>query len=113
MSVTDWPNDVDGDVFRRLEENGFDFSRKHKIDFEVDFDDWPPAEQAIILLQQKYPTVMMYDPEGEDSGYVHLELVDFLTYELVIRIQTEITLLITPFGGRCDSWGVMERGAIH
>jgi len=56
---------------------------------------------------------MMYDPEGEDSGYVHLELVDFLTYELVIRIQTEITLLITPFGGRCDSWGVMERGAIH
>lgn len=111
MSVTQWPNDVDGDVFRRLEANGFDFSKKHKVDFEIDFEKWPPAEQAIILLRQEYPTVMVCDPSGEDAGYVHLELVDFLTYELAVKTQAEITLLVTPYGGRCDSWGGMDDGA--
>lgn len=108
-----WPDDADGGVFRRLKGNGFDFSRKHKIDFEVDFDNWPPAVQAITLLEQKYPTVVLYGPQGDDAGYVHLELVDFLTYELVIRTQNEITRLMAPFGGRCGSWGVMDHGTIH
>lgn len=38
----DWPNDADGDVSRRLLHHGFDFSRPHAVDFNVDFDRWLP-----------------------------------------------------------------------
>ena len=32
----DWPNDADGDVLRRMKESGFDFSKIHSIDFNID-----------------------------------------------------------------------------
>ena len=52
-----WPNDTDGDVLRRLEQDGFDFTRTHEIDFIVDFDSWPPPKKAISLLSEKYGNV--------------------------------------------------------
>jgi hypothetical protein len=32
-----WPNDVDGDVLRRLESIGFEFDQETDIDFNIDF----------------------------------------------------------------------------
>ena len=111
--MEDWPDDADGGVFRRLEECGFDFSRKHKIDFEVDFDIWPPPEAAVTALESKYPSVTLCRPEDDFPGHVRLEVFDVVTYEFVIRMQEEVTRLVAPFGGRCDSWGVIGRYAVH
>lgn len=35
-----WPNDADGGVLRRLQADGFDFSRPCVIDCNVDFEQW-------------------------------------------------------------------------
>ncbi len=43
----DWPNDADGDVFRRLKNSNFDFSKKYTIDFTIDFQFWPTGLVAI------------------------------------------------------------------
>ena len=37
-----WPETADGDVFRRLQSSQFDFSSLREIDFNVDFEHWPP-----------------------------------------------------------------------
>ena len=40
-----WPNDADGDVFRRLEEKNFDFDSTVQVDFNIDFDHWPLSKE--------------------------------------------------------------------
>ena len=104
----DWPNDVDGDVLRRMEESGFDFSKSHEIDFNVDFDRWPPMPEALALIRLRYPNTVVHEPFGEDRGYVQFQVHARVTYDLVMRIQRETSALMADFGGYCQSWGVMQ-----
>lgn len=66
----DWPNDADGDVFRRLVENGFDFSEPHTVDYNVDFDVWPPAQTALDTLRSLFGAIEVIDPDDDFGGYV-------------------------------------------
>ena len=54
---------------------------------------------------------MLRPPEDDFPGYIHLEVVGFVTHEFGIRLQKELTRLVAPFGGRCDSWGVFDSDA--
>ena len=109
-----WPNDVDGDVFRRLETNGFDFSKEHEIDINIDFDNWPLSNSTIKSIKEFYPSCKLIEPDEEDiengdaNGYVQYRITEKLTYELIIIIQQEATSKVKQFGGWCDSWGVMS-----
>jgi hypothetical protein len=102
-----WPNDADGDVLRRLEDSGFDFSKPCLIDFNVDFRNWPPSPSAVSLLSREYPSLKMYEP-GEFRGYLLVQVFALMTYELVTGVQESISDAMAPFGGRCDSWGVLQ-----
>lgn len=100
----DWPSDVDGDVFRRLQSEGFDFDREIEVDFNIDFEKWPPPDGAITTLTQAMPqaAISMQD----DNEYVLLKIRATLTYSFVMETQAELTQLAQPYGGKCDSWGV-------
>lgn len=65
-----WPNDADGDVFRRLESHGFDFTKEYDVDFNVDFDDWPPPAESVNLLKSKYNNVEIVEPENTNQETV-------------------------------------------
>ncbi len=103
-----WPDDVDGDVFRRMKSSGFDFDAKVDIDFNVDFDDWPPSSELIELLGKQFSTVKMYEPDEHGNGYIQIVLNELVTYELVMYIQSSVSELAAPFGGICESWGVLH-----
>lgn len=103
-----WPNDVDGDVFRRMEESGFDFSKYYEIDFNVDFKGWPPMPEALAQIRARYPNAVVHEPSDEDRGHVQFQVHALVTYDLVIRIQSEMSTLMADFGGYCQSWGVMQ-----
>lgn len=104
-----WPDDVDGDVLRQMEEGGFDFSVATDIDFNIDFETWPPSVQFMTELAAHYPDAEVVDPDGDDDddgdGYVRVVVRDFLTYELVMRVQEQLSALAAPYGGVCESWG--------
>jgi hypothetical protein len=55
----DWPNDADGDVFRKLARRGFDFSRSYAVDYNVDFERWPPHPDAVVILRRMYGDVAL------------------------------------------------------
>jgi hypothetical protein len=95
-----WPLDPDGDVFRRLAEQQFDFN--------VDFVDWPPSKAALAWLRQAYPTFEVHEPSGEFDGYVLVQLTGRLTYDLVMSTQRRITEAMAAHGGSCESWGVLH-----
>lgn len=109
-----WPNNVDGDVFRKLESHGFDFSKEHDIDIIIDFDIWPLSSSTIDAIKKLYPNCTFVEPDeddiknGDTNGYVQFYITDKLTYELIISIQNDVTKKVKNFGGWCDSWGVIS-----
>lgn len=103
-----WPKDADGDVLRRLESRGFDFAKSYVIDFNVDFEEWPPASEALQLIRAQYPSTVVYQPEEGSPGYVQFQIYSPVTYDLVTRVQRETSDLMRRFGGVCESWGVMH-----
>ncbi|MEZ5465037.1 MAG: ribonuclease E inhibitor RraB [Lysobacteraceae bacterium] len=106
--ITVWPDDADGDVFRRLFERGFDFSEPHSVDYNVDFSSWPPDKSAIELLRSQYGSITLYEPDEHGDGYVQFHIYAPLTYEGVITVQSTVNEAMKPYGGVCESWGVLQ-----
>jgi hypothetical protein len=106
---TVWPNDADGDVLRRLAANGFDFQAKHSIDFNVDFDTWPPSQEFVTQLGAHYDKVEVIDPDDDGDGYVLFVIKSKLSYELVMFVQDAVSALAAPYGGKCETWGVLQQ----
>jgi hypothetical protein len=108
------PNDADRDVLRRMAEHGFDFSHPAVIDFNIDFDHWPLRSDEMEIIKTKFPNAVAIDPNAEDLkdgnaiGYVQFQLIDLVTYELVVSTQDIATDLTKRIGGICESWGVMQ-----
>lgn len=105
---TSWPEDADGDVFRRLQGRGFDFSLERGMDFTVDFSTWPPPAIALDKLRALPSTVQVYDQDGGSDPYVLVKVSNKLTYEFVVNMQKEITDRVSAYGGKCDSWGLLS-----
>jgi hypothetical protein len=109
--VSDWPDDADGDVFRRLEESGLNFDSPVQIDFNIDFSNWPPAQEALQVLADRYSAISVVEPVEDFTGYVEFQLFERPTYERVMAIQAEVSGLMARFGGVCESWGILAAGA--
>jgi len=107
-SQTEWPDDADGDVFRRLARSGFDFSAQWDIDFNIDLDSWPPPDALLNKLLQAYPKVEVIEADGESHGFITFVVRAGLTYELVTSVQRTASEIAKPFGGVCESWGVLH-----
>jgi len=106
--TADWPDDADGGVFRRLAEHHFDFSKPHTIDYNIDFLEWPPTRQALELLESMYGPVTVYEPDEHGDGYAQFQMRELVTYEKVVSVQRSASNAMRPFGGVCESWGVMQ-----
>ena len=103
-----WPSDADGDVFRRLDARRFDFLAEHEIDFNVDFEHWPPHPDALAWLESRYLHVKTNKPEEDFTGYVQFKIRSKLNYTLVTDTQAEVTTRMRQYGGICESWGVAQ-----
>ena len=105
-----WPNNKDKELLDRLERNGVNFSKPHVIEFNVDFYRWPPPEEAISGLQQRYGNLKLFEPGGIDGmqeGYISLTTRARLSYQFVIDTQKEISRIVSQYGGYCNSWGIL------
>lgn len=96
-----WPNDADGEVMRRLGATGFNFYVPTTIDFNIDFDEWPPGARAIEALATQFPDFSV------ESDYVLVRVHALVTYEFVTATQDQLNDLMAAHGGRCESWGVL------
>ena len=107
-SLDSWPEDADGDVFRRLASSGFAFGLPHTLDYNVDFTSWPPPEAAIKVLSRLFGTLAVNEPRGSTSGYVQFQDAGLVSYPRVIEVQRIASAAMAKFGGVCESWGVMR-----
>lgn len=105
--MTDWPNNADGDVFRRLKDAGLEFSKPYKIDFNVDFVSWPPKPEAMAMLSAWFSSAKIVEPHADHPGYAEFQVFEILSYEMIVGIQMRVSKAMKPFGGVCESWGVL------
>lgn len=108
-----WPDDADGDVLRRMVEDGFNFNEEVDIDFNIDFEKWPPCEEVLEVLHAQFPRMEIYSPDAHGSGYVQIVITAVVTYDLVMFMQASVSEMVAKFGGVCDSWGMMQSPPIH
>ncbi len=99
-----WPEGEDGDVFRSLEQDGFDFAEEVLIDFNVDVDGSDNMVDAISAALEVYPDADI----GQEDDYFVVQLQSRLTYDFVIEVQQKLTAATAKFGGQCDSWGILH-----
>lgn len=104
----DWPEDADGDVFRRMERAGFDFSQNWTVDYNVDFEVWPPPATALDWLEERYGELALYAPDDDMGGYVQFQVVGPVSYDGVTAVQRTVSAALGPHGGICESWGVLH-----
>ena len=102
-----FPNDADGDVLRRLESSGLDFSKSYEVDYIVDFTSWPPIEEAIRELFQ-FGDPEIFDPDEQGGGYVRVIANQQISYETVTSMQARISAAMARFDGVCEAWGVLH-----
>jgi hypothetical protein len=103
-----WPDDADGDALREVESLGVDLGAVQAIDFNIDFDLWPPQPALIDELRNRYDEVRIVEPSDDNDGYVVVVIEDRLSYELVVATQETLSELAEPFEGRCESWSVLH-----
>ena len=108
-----YPNDASGDVFRRMEAHGFDFS----VPYEVEFFALLPTEAQADKVARQYAAehaaggklTNVETRPGKDGG---MELVVvkpmLVTYENVTRFEADLGARVSAEGGRLDGWGVMQ-----
>lgn len=103
-----WPTNADGDVFRKLESQGFDFSKIYSIDFNIDFEHWPPHEDILTRLKHEFPGITVHADEEAGDGYILIKIDAQLTYEFVTKTQARVTDIVCANGGICESWGILH-----
>ena len=59
-----WPNDADGDVFRNLEKEKFDFDKVYSIDVNIDFDHWPLTSNELQFIKLHFSEFEIVNPES-------------------------------------------------
>ena len=105
---SNWPDDADGGVFQRLHAHGFDFRKPYPVDYMVDFEAWPPAQAAIDSLESMFGSITIYQPDEHGDGYIKFQVTSLVTYEGVTSIQRNVSAAMQPYGGVCESWGVLH-----
>lgn len=108
-----YPDNVNGDVFRRMEESGFDFSVEHVVDFFAVFATETEADQVARMYladHQAGDRFKNIETRPHDEGGVELTLSKqmLVTYEKITAFEQKMAERVSTVEGYLDGWGVLQ-----
>jgi regulator of ribonuclease activity B len=111
-----FPDDENGDVLRRMEAHGFDFSVPHSIDFFAIF----PTEEAADFVAALYVADDKTDPLSNietrpaESGGMELIVAKKMlaTHDNITRFEQVLRSRTENQGGHLDGWGALSDPSI-
>ena len=108
-----YPNDANGDLFRRLESQDFDFSKEHSIEFFAVFATEEEAmKTGYMYVEDKKNGEKLINIETRpySEGGMELELVKVMhpTYENVTEFEQKLMERISTVDGYFDGWGFLH-----
>ena len=113
MGEMQLPADVNGDVFRRMQKSGFDFSKPHDVEFFAVF---RTEEEADAIAKQYLADhragqrLVNIETRPADEGGMELLLVKnmLLTYEGIVDFERKLQERVSTCDGYLDGWGVLQ-----
>lgn len=108
-----FPNDVTGDVFRRMEQAKFDFSTAHDVEFFSVFRTEAEADSVANLYLADHKTgnrLKNIETRPHQTGGMELLIVKtmFVTYENVTAFESVLANRVAKYDGYLDGWGVLQ-----
>jgi hypothetical protein len=98
----EFPDDANGDVLRRLLEDGDDLRKPRDVDFSVAFPNSRSAKAFARLAEAQGHRARLEGHEPRDVTIVRNMLP---THAGITAFEDELDRLATPLGGRNDGWG--------
>ena len=107
----DFPDDVNGDVLRRLQSQGDDLSQPRDIDFIVVFSEERAAQDfAARVRQSGYKAVVERTDTAEELPWDARVIRNMVpTHEAITGFEKELEEIAFPHGGRNDGWGCLSQ----
>ena len=100
---------MDGDVLRRMQRHGFDFSKEHAIDFFAILPSRRAAESVAKTFDTEKKTAVALQPEADKPGtQVTVIKTMHATYENITSFESKFGRIVEANGGYLDGWGVMH-----
>ena len=111
--MSKYPDDANGDVFRRLEESNFDFSKDHSVEFFAVFATEVEADKIARMYVEDHEnnfTLKNIETRPYDKGGMVLELVALMkvTYDNIVNFENKFQKRVTTVEGYLDGWGIWQ-----
>ena len=111
--MSKYPDNANGDLFRKLESENFDFANEYSIEFFAVFATEEEAEKVgYMYVDDKKNGVNMKNIETRpyDKGGMELELVVVMkpTYENVVAFERKLQERVSTVEGYLDGWGFLH-----
>lgn len=105
-----YPDDDIGNVFRRMEESNFDFSKEHVVDFYAVFATEKEADSIARMFLADKNRYENIETRPYDEGGMELEISKkmLVTYDSVLDLQELLAERVVLVRGYLDGWGVMQ-----
>lgn len=109
-----YPDDENGDVFRRMDRHGFDFSKEHVVDFHAVMATEEEADKVARMFLADHKSgqkLEKIETKAHEIGGMRLNLAKkmFVTYESVAEFESLLAERVSQFEGYLDGWGVMQQ----
>ncbi len=115
MAPDSFPDDENGDVLRRMQRNGDDFTRPRDIDFSVVF----PSELAAEEFAEGFRrsgfkvSVKQWEAERELPWDVTVTQYMLPTHAGVTEMEETLEHSAVALGGQNDGWGCFAQPTQH
>jgi hypothetical protein len=106
-AVPQYPNDENGDVFRRMALNGDDFSQPRIIDFCHIFRDRKQALAFAGEIDDRELEVCISYYESRDMWQATVKCFMIPTYQSVTDFELSLAAKAELLDGKADGWGCM------
>lgn len=108
-----FPNDANGDVLRRMQADGFDFSREYAIDFFAVFASEAVADQVARQYAADHAagarlTRIETSPHADGGMELILTIRMLPTYENITDFENRLADRVAAVDGYLDGWGVLS-----
>ena len=111
----EFPDDENGDVMRRMQRNGDDFTKPRDIDFSVVFPSEIAANEFAGRFRQSGYKVSVEEWDGNRELPWDVTITRFMlpNHAKITEMEETLNLAAFPLGGRKDGWGCLTQPVQH
>ena len=105
-----FPDDLTGDVLRRFQEDGADFTKLHTVEFFILFADVESAERCGRELGRdgRYTVTVRHRDDDEATMELQADRRMLLDHAALTEAEAEIDACAARHGGTPDGWGAFQ-----